>query len=123
VRWITADAFEYQPPNGIDVIVTSQFTHHLPDALVVKFLRWMESTARVGWFVNDLQRHAVPFHFFKTFAKLAGFHPVVVRDGLVSIARSFTVAEWEALLAQAGVERSRVAIEWKVPFRLAVSRL
>ncbi len=123
VQWITADAFAYQPPRGIDVIVSSQFTHHLPNPLVVKFLRWMEASARLGWFVNDLHRHAVPFHFFRHFAKLAGFHRVVQYDGLVSIARSFTVADWEALLAEAGIERSQVSLGWKVPFRLALGRV
>jgi SAM-dependent methyltransferase len=123
INWVTADAFAYEPPRGIDVVVSSLFTHHLPDPLVIKFLRWMEANARLGWFVNDLHRHAVPYHFFRHFAKLAGFHRFVQHDGPVSIARAFVAADWERLLAHAEIERAGVEIEWTVPFRLTVERL
>jgi SAM-dependent methyltransferase len=120
IHWVTADAFEYRPPSGIDVVVSSLFTHHLPNPLVAHFLRWMDSTARIGWFVNDLHRHAVPFHFFRHFAKVARFHRFVQHDGPVSIARAFTVSDWERLISAAGLERNKVSIRWKVPFRLTV---
>jgi hypothetical protein len=42
------------------VIVSSHFAHHLSDADLVRFLRWMEGAARLGWFVNDLHRHWLP---------------------------------------------------------------
>jgi SAM-dependent methyltransferase len=123
IQWVTADAFAYAPPAGIDVILSSQFTHHLPDALVVRFLRWMEATARVGWFVNDLHRHPLPYHFFRHFARLARFHRIVQYDGLVSITRAFTRADWRALVAEAGVDASAVEVRWRVPFRITVERL
>ncbi len=123
IQWVTADAFAYEPPRGIDVVVSSLFTHHLPDPLVTKFLAWMEATARMGWFVNDLHRHPVPYHFFRHFAKLARFHRFVQHDGPVSIARAFETSDWERLLAEAGIERSAVDIEWMTPFRLTVARL
>jgi 2-polyprenyl-3-methyl-5-hydroxy-6-metoxy-1,4-benzoquinol methylase len=123
LTWVTADAFEFRPPGGIDVVISSHFTHHLPNPLVVKFLRWMSSTARLGWFVSDLQRHAVPFHFFRHVAKLARFHRVVQHDGLVSISRAFTVKDWEQLLSEAGLDRSAISIRWRVPFRLTVESL
>src|SRR5580693_8203311 len=28
IRWITADAFAYDPPQGVDVVVSSLFAHH-----------------------------------------------------------------------------------------------
>jgi trans-aconitate methyltransferase len=123
IRWVTADAFAYAPPSGIDVVVSSLFTHHLPDVLVVRFLRWMERVARVGWFVNDLHRHPVPYYFFRQFAKLAGYHPFVQHDGPVSIARSFTRADWHRLLAEAAIEGSIAEVAWRVPFRLTVGRI
>ncbi len=123
IRWVTADAFAYQPEAGIDVVVSSLFTHHLPDPLVVRFLSWMEATARRGWFVNDLHRHPVPYHFFLRFARVARLHRFVQHDGPVSIARAFVRSDWERLLAEAGIDRGAVDIRWRVPFRLTVQRL
>jgi SAM-dependent methyltransferase len=123
IRWVTADAFAYVPPRGIDVVVSSLFTHHLPDALVVRFLRWMEASARVGWFVNDLHRHPLPYHFFRHFARLARFHRFVQHDGPVSIARAFAPADWQRLVAEAGLEAAAVRVRRRVPFRLTVERL
>jgi trans-aconitate methyltransferase len=122
IDWVTADVFDYAPPRGIDVIVSSLFTHHLPDPHIAKFLRWMETHARMGWFVNDLHRHRLPYHVFRIVAKLAGLHPFVQHDGPISIARAFVIADWRRLVAEAGIDPSLTEIEWWVPFRLTVGR-
>jgi hypothetical protein len=83
----------------------------------------MEANARLGWFVNDLHRHPLPFHFFRHFSKIAGFHRFVQHDGPVSIARAFTPPDWRRLLAEAGVAPEAAEIEWRMPFRLTVQRL
>jgi SAM-dependent methyltransferase len=123
IRWVQADALAYTPPNGIDVVVSSLFTHHLPDPLVVRFIAWMEQQARVGWFINDLHRHPLPYHFFQRFAKLARYHRFVQHDGPISIARAFSSSDWCRLLREAGVDPSLVSIAWNMPFRLTVGRL
>lgn len=123
IDWITADAFEFEPPRGIDVVVSSLFTHHLPDPAVVRFLRWMDANARLGWFVNDLHRHPLPYHFFRHFARLAGLHRFVRHDGPVSIARAFATSDWQRLLAAAEIDAQSVEIEWMMPFRLTVARV
>jgi SAM-dependent methyltransferase len=122
IQWVTADAFAYEPPAGIDVVVSSLFTHHLTDPLVTKFLAWMEATARLGWFVNDLHRHPVPYHFFRRFAKLARLHRFVRHDGPVSIARAFVPTEWQRFLVEAGIDPDAVEVQWRMPFRLTVAR-
>lgn len=123
IRWITADAFAYEPREGIDVVVSSLFAHHLPDALVVRFLRWMEATTRLGWFVNDLHRHPVPYHFFRRFARIARYHRFVQHDGPVSIARAFDRSDWQRLLTEASIETATATVAWWLPFRLCVSRM
>jgi trans-aconitate methyltransferase len=123
INWVTADAFAHDPPGGVDVVVSSLFTHHLPDPLVAKFLAFMEAKARFGWFVNDLHRHPLPYHFFRHFAKLAGFHRFVQHDGPVSIARAFAASDWRRLLAEADIDPATVEIRWMTPFRLTVGRL
>jgi SAM-dependent methyltransferase len=123
IRWITADLFDYRPEQPIDLIVSSQFTHHLDDALLVRFIGWMEQTARLGWFVSDLHRHPIPSHFFRTWSRLAGWHRFVQHDGPVSIARSFSPADWRRLLGAAGIRPGDATVEWWIPFRLCVIRV
>jgi SAM-dependent methyltransferase len=122
IEWVTADALSHDPPGGIDVVVSSLFTHHLTDARVIEFLQWMEAKARLAWFVNDLHRHPLPHHVFAGFAEVAGFHPFVRHDGPVSIARAFVTADWETYLDAAAIEAGAAAIEWMFPFRLTVAR-
>ncbi len=116
----TGDVFAYEPAEPYDYIISSLFTHHLDDAQVVAFLRWMERHARHGWFVNDLERHAVPYYGFGLLARVMRWHRFVRHDGQVSIARSFRRAEWERMLAEAGVPG---AVRPYFPFRLCVGRL
>jgi SAM-dependent methyltransferase len=122
IEWVTADVFSHHPPRGIDVVVSSLFTHHLSDVGVVAFLRWMEANARLGWFVNDLHRHPLPYHFFTWFAGFARLHHFVRHDGPVSIARAFVPEDWHGLLTAAGLGRDAAEVEWKFPFRLTVAR-
>ena len=116
----TGDVFGHVPAPPYDYIVSSLFTHHLDRAQLVAFLRWMERHAAHGWFVNDLQRHPLPYHGFRLLAWAMRWHRFVRHDGPVSIARAFHRAEWQALLAEAGVPGE---VRWRFPFRLCVARL
>ncbi len=116
----SGDVLDTVPDPAPDYIVSSLFTHHLTDAQVVAFLRWMERHARHGWFVNDLHRHPLPYHGFRLLARTMRWHRFVQHDGPVSIARAFRRAEWQRLLAEAGVPGQ---VRWVFPFRLCVGRL
>ncbi len=120
IAFHTGDVFAFQPTRPPGFVVSSLFTHHLPDADVVRFLAWMEATATAGWFVNDLHRHRLSFHGFAALAAAARWHRFVRHDGPVSIARAFRPAEWHALLAHAGVTAE---VRRVFPFRLCVARL
>jgi SAM-dependent methyltransferase len=123
IRWVTSDMFDYRPEGGIDLIVSSQFTHHLDDALLVKFLSWMEETARVGWFISDLHRHPLPYYVFRLWSRLMRWHRFVQNDGPISIARSFVAAAWRRRLDRAGIPKGAAKVEWWIPFRLCVARM
>src|ERR1700747_3249893 len=56
IDWVTGDALVYRPEKPGDVVASSLTAHHLEDEEIVALLRWMEATARVGWFLNDLER-------------------------------------------------------------------
>jgi SAM-dependent methyltransferase len=120
IEWRTGDAFAWPLDDAPDLIISSLVTHHMADEEIVGFLRWMEATARLGWFVNDLHRHAVPYHAFRALSAAARWHRFVRHDGPLSVARSFRRNEWEALLARAGIHGATV--RWHFPFRYCVAR-
>ena len=120
IAWRTGDVFAYAPDPPPDLIVSSQFTHHLADGDVVRFLRWLESHAARGWFIADLHRATFAYWGFGLLATVARWHPIVRSDGMVSVARSFRRADWERLLAEAGVPGE---ISWHLAFRWCVGRL
>lgn len=121
IRWETGDVLAHA--GGADVIVSSLFAHHLDDARVVRFLRWMEERAEVGWFVNDLHRHALPTATFGPLATALRLHPFVRHDGPVSFARAFRAEDWHRLLGEAGLPPEAAEVHRWVPFRLCVARI
>lgn len=121
IRWQTGDVFDHT--GQADVIVSSLFAHHLDDARVVRFLRWMEDRARVGWFVNDLHRHPLSHAAFGPLATALKLHPFVRHDGPVSIARGFVADDWRRLLRTAGIPEGDASIRRWFPFRLCVGRV
>jgi alkylated DNA nucleotide flippase Atl1 len=104
-----------------DYIVSSLVTHHMSDGQRLDFLRFMEAQARRGWFVNDLHRHGFAYRGYPLLARVLGVHRIVREDGQLSIARSFRAPEWQAMLAQAGLD-DVAQVRRLFPFRLCVSR-
>lgn len=122
IQWVAADVFAFAPQEPIHLVISSQFAHHLSAPQVVDFLRWMERHAVLGWFINDLSRAAIPYHFIRIFAKLARLHYFVQYDAPVSVARAFVVEDWQVLCAAAGVAAQDVSIQPVKPARLCVAR-
>jgi 2-polyprenyl-3-methyl-5-hydroxy-6-metoxy-1,4-benzoquinol methylase len=106
---------------GWDVILSSLVAHHMTRGQLVAFIRFMDTEAKAGWFINDLHRHGFAFLGFPLLAKIMRWHPIVRHDGQLSIARSYRPQEWPAILAEAGVTDAVVAR--KFPFRLCVSKI
>ncbi len=120
IRYETADLFAYAG-GAYDAIVSSLFTHHLDDAGNVAFLRWMHRNARLGWFVNDLHRHVVPYGFIALATRVARLHRFVRNDAPLSVARAFRRAEWQALITAAELDGPPPRIRWEPLFRYCVA--
>ena len=110
-------------PGPFDFVVSSLVAHHMTDAELGAFIRFMEAQATRGWLVNDLHRHRFSYATFPLLARLLRAHRIVREDGQLSIARSFRPAEWRAILAAAGLPEGTARIVRRFPFRLCVERL
>lgn len=122
IQWSTADILTYLPPKPPHLVVSSLFTHHLVEEQIVRFLRWMEEHAQMGWFINDLSRAPIPYHLFRAFSRAMRFHHFVQYDGPGSIARSFIPSEWRGRCAAAGMAEGSFEILPFKPARLCVAR-
>ncbi|QMW24647.1 methyltransferase domain-containing protein [Sandaracinobacteroides saxicola] len=121
IEWRTTDIFDVQADDGFDVIISALFAHHLDDADLPRFLRWMEATAARGWFINDLHRHWFAWGGFTLLSQAMRWHRFVRHDGPLSVRRAFVSADWRRLLAEAGI--ADATLRWHPLFRLCVSRL
>jgi SAM-dependent methyltransferase len=118
ITWITGDAMVYQPETPVDLVVSSLMTHHLEDEEIVTLLQWMETTVRMGWFINDLERSERSYRIFGWMP----WHPIVRHDGPVSFRRAFRKEDWQRLLRTAEISREVVTVEHWRPGRLCVGR-
>jgi len=123
IRWITGDVFAYVSAERIDVVLSALFTHHLSSADVVRFVAWMEKNARVGWFVNDLQRSARAARWFRVLPVIMRWHRFVRHDGPVSLRRAFRENDWRRMLAAANIPVGVATVESHAMSRLCVARL
>ncbi len=120
ITYLTGDYADHASA-GWDVVISSLVAHHMTEDQLIAFLRFMEAEARLGWFVNDLERHGFAHWGFPVLATLMRWHPIVKHDGTLSVARSYRPGEWAALLAKAGIDQATVTRYF--PFRLCVERL
>ena len=122
IEYRAVDMFDFAPDGPIDFVVNSLLMHHLPDAMIEQFLRWMEANARRGWLICDLQRHIVPYMFIGLMGKVSWLHPMVIHDGRISVARSLSRDEWRDRIAAAGIPAAAVGMRWFM-FRHVIGRL
>ena len=122
IAWVTGDALLYQTEKPVDIVVSSLMAHHLEDEGIIALLRWMEATAQLGWFINDLKRSAWSCRMFGWVGGMVKWHRFVRHDGPVSFRRAFREEDWARLLAAAQVPPETAAVEYWQPGRLCVGR-
>ena len=105
-----------------DFVISNLVAHHMTDDQLRAFLRFMETSTRKGWIINDLHRRRFSHLGFPVLCRLMQWHPIVRQDGQLSIARSFRPAEWRAILADAGVTPGAARVVRRFPYRLCVER-
>jgi len=103
---------------GRPLHVNSLLAHHLEDEEIVTMLRWMEASAQLGWFINDLERAKWTARAFSW----VRWHRIVRHDGPVSFRRAFIKEDWLRLLSAADLPDDTVTVERWRPGRLCVAR-
>ena len=106
-----------------DLIISSLVAHHMTDAQLVAFLRFMEEQAAIGWMINDIRRDAFAHFGFPLLARIMGWHRIVREDGTLSIARGFRAPEWTPYLEEADIAPGTARVVRRFPFRRCVARL
>ena len=92
--------------------------HHFTDEELIIMLQWMKANAKIGFFINDLHRHPIAYHFIKIATKLFSGSYLVKNDAPLSVLRGFKKKEWENILLKAGIKH--YTIQWKWAFRYLI---
>ncbi len=121
IDFAVMDAFDLPPGRTFDIIVSSLVAHHLSDEKLRDFLVLLERSSTQGWLIYDLQRHRLLYEVIGGASRLARLHPMVTKDGQISVMRSLTRKEWADRIAAAGIELSDVKIRWFL-FRFVIER-
>jgi len=103
---VCADALALPFGNkSVDVVLCSQFLHHLlPDEASI-LIREMNRVARVRVIVSDLRRSWLAAGGLWIASFPLRFHPISRHDGVVSVMRGFTRSELRQIVSKAiGVE-------------------
>jgi SAM-dependent methyltransferase len=121
IDFTATNIFNLPPGRTFDIIVSSLVAHHLNDEQLRDFLVLLERSSNQGWLICDLQRNRFLYEFLGVASRLAGLHPMVAKDGQISVLRSLTRTEWTDRIAAAGIELSNVKIRWFL-FRFVIER-
>ena len=101
---------------AFDFVTCSLFFHHLTEDRAVALLSQMNRWARHAIIVSDLERHPLPYYFFRAFSRFFTVSPVSRVDGTISMRQSFRRNELEQIAERAGLRNYTVVRRW--PFRL-----
>ena len=107
-------SFESNP----DIIFSSLFCHHFTDEELVLQLNWMKEHTKLGFFINDLQRHWVAYYLIHILTQLFSKSDLVKNDASLSVARGFKKSEWQSLFSKAKIVNFHIS--WKWAFRYLI---
>lgn len=113
-----ADGFSLPFEAGsFDVVLCNKALHHFSEEDTIRLLREIDRVAAVGYLVMDLRRSWVAWVLILILARLFTKNRLTRFDGPLSVLRSYTVPELDALAARAGLSGRRMT---KEPFWLMV---
>lgn len=119
ITGVVNDYRDYLKANtNVDIVHCSLFCHHLKDDELVELFQYMNKYAKVGFIINDLQRHWFAYYSIKFLTRLLNGSTLVKNDAPLSVLRGFRKEELNDLMKKAGVVS--FSIHWKWAFRYSV---
>lgn len=97
------DVVEDEFPEGVDVVISTLFFHHLRTDTVVELLKKMSKAARHAVLVSDIIRARWHYALVKTVTTCFSSSWVVKVDGPISVRAAFTIDEFRQAVADAGL--------------------
>lgn len=98
-----------------DIIFNSLFCHHFTNDELISMIQWMQENSKIGFFINDLERHPLAYHFIKISSRLFSRSYLVKNDAPLSVLRGFKKEEWKTIFNMAEIKN--YTIQWKWAFR------
>ena len=102
----------------IDVVISSLFLHHLPEAELATLLPSWLGIARRSIVMSDLVRHPIPYYFIKVASPLFARSRLTRHDAAVSIRRAYTPQELQAIVLAAGLPEAQIVTHF--PYRMTL---
>ncbi len=116
VRLFRHDIIREQISEQYDIVMCSQFLHHLPIEHVELILRKMKSAATTRVVVVDLERSRANWMQVWLATRVLSRSKIVHFDGPQSVRAAFTVAEFKNLAQSAGFATFKVRRKWPCRF-------
>jgi SAM-dependent methyltransferase len=98
-----------------DIVFSSLFCHHFTNEEMIPVLDWMNTSSRLGFFINDLHRNRMAYYSIKMLTALFSKSYLVKNDAPLSVLRGFKQNELEMLIKLSGI--TNFSLEWKWAFR------
>jgi len=117
---ILGDGLEFIKTHQVDIVINSLFTHHLNDTQIVALLAFMSNHVNLGFVINDLHRHWLPYLMVWAGSRLAGGNRLLKYDGPISVTRGFKKQEWLDYCTKANIPLKKIAISWHWSFRYSI---
>ncbi len=105
-----------------DVIINSLFCHHFDQEQLVTLMRRMHQLASQAVIINDIHRHWFAYYSIKVLTALFSRNALVRYDAALSVARSLTRREWQAVLADAGIEKYTLRWMWAFRWQIIIRK-
>lgn len=113
-----ADGFSLPFEDGsFDIVLCAKTLHHFSEEDEVRMLKELDRVAAGGYIIMDLRRSWVAWALITMLTRLFTRNRLTRHDGPMSVLRSYTVPELDALAERAGLACRRVV---KEPFWLMV---
>ncbi|HEX3019483.1 MAG TPA: hypothetical protein VHP36_04245 [Chitinispirillaceae bacterium] len=93
INIVVGNVFDVLKEYEADYVISNHFIHHLPDQIIIKLLKIVNSQSRNGFVINDLKRSRTSLFFFFLIGSVFFRNSFTLVDGLKSISRGFVADE------------------------------